>query len=126
MHRPKPTTTGPHVKRVRGGICFGHVARATFRCVVTQVNEDIKLAAIGGEAHTIDEWLTTFQLITVVLDPYTHESAWVLEAAGRFLTAFQGADCRVAWTVTADEVDTKRFLGPWAEQFLTFADPDRL
>lgn len=90
-----------------------------------QVSEDVKLAAIGGEARPIDEWLTTFQLLTVVLDPYTHQSAWILQTARRFLAHFRGADCRVAWTVTADERDTKRFLGPLAGEFLTFADPDR-
>ena len=93
--------------------------------VVTLVKDDVKLTAIGGEARTIEEWLTTFQLLTVVLDPYTHESAWILETAGRILANFQGADCRVAWTVTADEADTKKFLGPWAEEMLTFADPNR-
>ena len=85
----------------------------------------MKLTAIGGEPRTIEEWLTTFQLLTVVLDPYTHESAWILETARRFLANFSGADCRVAWTVTADEADAKRFLGPLAEEFLTFTDPDR-
>lgn len=93
--------------------------------MVTQVSEDVKLAAIGGEARSIEEWLTTFQLLTVVVDPYTHESAWILQTARRFLANFRGADCRVAWTVTADERDAKRFLGPLADEFLTFADPDR-
>jgi hypothetical protein len=93
--------------------------------VVTQVAEDVKLTAVGGRTATIAEWTTTFQLLTVVIDPYTHESAWLLETAGRVLANFRGADCRVAWTVTADERDAKRFLGPWAEEFLTFADPDR-
>ena len=93
--------------------------------MVTQVSEDVKLAAIGGEARSLEEWLTTFQLLTVVLDPYTHESAWILQTARRFLANFQGADCRVAWTVTADERDAKRFLGPLADEFLTFTDPDR-
>jgi hypothetical protein len=93
--------------------------------VVTQVSEDVKLAAVGGEARSIEEWLTTFQLLTVVVDPYTHESAWILPTARRFLAHFRGADCRVAWTVTADERDAKRFLGPLAEEFLTFADADR-
>ncbi len=93
--------------------------------MVTLVNEDMKLTALGGESHTIDEWLTTFQLLTVVLDPYTHESAWLLETAGRVLAHFRDADCRVAWTVTADETDARKFLGPWADEFLTFADPDR-
>ena len=90
--------------------------------MVTQVSEDVKLAAIGGEARSLEEWLTTFQLLTVVLDPYTHESAWILQTARRFLANFQGADCRVAWTVTADERDAKRFLGPLADEFLTFTD----
>jgi len=93
--------------------------------VVTQVAEDVKLTAVGGRTATIAEWTTTFQLLTVVIDPYTHESAWLLETAGRVLANFRGADCRVAWTVTADERDAKRFLGPWAEEFLTFTDPDR-
>jgi hypothetical protein len=100
-------------------------ARLPFVAVVTQVSEDVKLAAVGGEARSIEEWLTMFQLLTVVVDPYTHESAWILKTARRFLANFSGADCRVAWTVTADEQDAKRFLGPLADEFLTFADPDR-
>lgn len=90
-----------------------------------QVPEDTKLTAVGGETRTIAEWTTTFQLLTVIIDPYTHESAWLLPTAGRVLANFRGADCRVAWTVTADERDAKRFLGPWADEFLTFADADR-
>ena len=93
--------------------------------MVTQVQDDIKLTAIGGETRTVAEWLTTFQLITVVLDPYTKESAWLLATAARFLTHFQGADCRVALTVTADEADTRRFLGPLTKDLLVFADPKR-
>lgn len=93
--------------------------------MVTLLKDDFALTALGDEPRPIDEWLTTFQLLTVVLDPYTHESAWLLETAGRVLANFQGADCRVAWTVTADERDAARFLGPWAKRFLTFADPDR-
>ena len=93
--------------------------------MVTQVRDDVKLSAIGGEARTLQEWLTTFQLFTVVIDPYTHESAWLLRTAGRILSHFSEADCRVAWVVTADEDDAAKFLGPWADQILTFTDPDR-
>ena len=106
-------------------ICFGGGGRATFRSVVTQVADDVKLSAIGGETHTVEEWLTTFQLLTVVLDPYTAESGWLFKTATKILSHFQGSDCRVAWTITADEADTRRFLGPWADRFLTFADPKR-
>jgi hypothetical protein len=93
--------------------------------VAKEVSEDVELAALGGEARRLSEWLTTFQLVTVVLDPYTAESAWILETAGRFLTNFRGADCRVSWTVCADAGDARKFLGPWAEELLTFTDPDR-
>ncbi|MGI8757047.1 MAG: hypothetical protein ACR2MB_14565 [Acidimicrobiales bacterium] len=93
--------------------------------MVQQVTEDLKLAAIGGETRTIGEWTTTFQLVTVVLDPYTRESAWLLATAARFLANFRDADCRVTWTVTADERDAQRFLGPLAKEYLTFADPER-
>lgn len=85
----------------------------------------MKLTALGGESRTLAEWLTTFQLVVVVIDPYTAESAWLLETAGRILTNFRDADCRVGWVVTADDRDCRRFLGPWAGDLLTFADPDR-
>lgn len=101
------------------------IGSTSFGAVVSQLQPDVKLTAMGGETRTIDQWTTTFQLLTVVLDPYTHESAWLLETAGRVLENFQGADCRVAWTVTADERDATRFLGPWADDMLVFTDPDR-
>lgn len=93
--------------------------------MVTQVSEDTKLTALGGEERSIAEWTTTFQLLTVVLDPYTKESAWLLPTARRVLANFRGADVRTSWTVTADARDTARFLGPLADEYLTFADPDR-
>jgi hypothetical protein len=61
----------------------------------------------------------------VVLDPYTNESSWLLETAGRVLLHFGGADCRAAFVVTGPAEDAKAFLGPWADKVLTFADPDR-
>jgi hypothetical protein len=61
----------------------------------------------------------------VALDPYTHESAWILETAGKILRHYQPADIRVSWLVTTDDDGCRQFLGPWEEEFLTFADPDR-
>ena len=61
-------------------------------------------------------WLTTFHLAVVILDPYTYESAWLLETAGRILDNFRGADCRIAFVVTADADDAREFLGPWARR----------
>lgn len=83
------------------------------------------VGALGGETRTLEEWLTTFHLAIVVLDPYTHESAWLLPTAGRILESFRGADARVGWLVTANATDAERFLGPWSREFLTLTDPHR-
>lgn len=92
---------------------------------MTQVPADLELHPIGGDDRTMEEQTALFHLVCVVIDPYTYESSWILETAGRILQHFVGADCRVAWLVTAPEADARAFLGPWAERILTFCDPDR-
>jgi hypothetical protein len=86
---------------------------------------DLMLAPLGGEARPLEEWLTTFHLATVVLDPYTNESSWILPTATRVLEALRGSDVRVNFLVTADERDTRSFLGPLLKDFLVFTDPER-
>ena len=93
--------------------------------MATDPPADLVLAPINGAARSIEEWLTTFQLAAVLLDPFTNESAWILETAGRILRHFIQADCRCAFVVTGTAEEARQFLGPWAEQVLTFADPDR-
>jgi hypothetical protein len=90
-----------------------------------QTVEDTLLAPLDGEARPLPEWLTTFQLVVVAVDPFTYESAWIIDTAGRILRAFDGADCRVAWIVTGTADQARMFLGPWASELLTFVDPDR-
>lgn len=80
---------------------------------------------LGGAERTLDEQLKLFQLVAVVLDPYTYESAWLLETATRILHHFSGADCRTAFVVTTDEDGAKAFLGPLTESTMVFCDPDR-
>lgn len=93
--------------------------------MATKLPADLALSPLGGDRRDLDDWLTTFHLASVVLDPYTNESSWVLKAAVRILEGFRGADARVNLVVTADERDTRAFLGPLTEQFLVFCDPDR-
>jgi len=93
--------------------------------VATDPPADLTLAPINGEPRTIAEWVTTFQLAAVVLDPFTNESAWIIDTAGRLLTHFREADCRVAFIVTGSAEEARQFLGPWADKVLTFADPSR-
>jgi hypothetical protein len=93
--------------------------------MATDPPADLLLDPVGGEPRTVAEWLTNFHLCVVVLDPFTNESAWILETAGRLLSTYAAADVRVGWLVTATEDEARQFLGPWADRLLTFADPDR-
>lgn len=93
--------------------------------MVTNPPGDLQLTPLNGTARPLREWLTMFHLAVVVLDPYTSESAWLLPTAGRILRDYDQADCRVAWLITCEPADSRRFLGPWAREILTFTDPDR-
>jgi hypothetical protein len=87
---------------------------------------DLVLTPLHGKAKTVEELLTMFDLCLVVLDPFTNESAWLLETAGRVLETFEQADVRVAWLVAGADADESRlFLGPWATRIMTFPDPDK-
>ena len=86
---------------------------------------DLVLTPLRGKPRTVDQLLTTFHLLIVVLDPFTDESAWLLPTAARILQVFEQADCRVAWLVTATPDECREFLGPWSEEIFTFSDPDR-
>jgi hypothetical protein len=83
------------------------------------------LTPINSKGRTVRQWLTNFHLLLIVLDPYTNESSWILPTAERVIQTFEQADCRVALLLAADANDCRRFLGPLANDTLTFADPDR-
>jgi hypothetical protein len=78
-----------------------------------------------GEGRPLGEWLTTFHLATVVLDPYTNESSWILDTAMRILREFSGAAVRVNLLVTCGAAEARQYLGPLADEVLVFLDPDR-
>ena len=86
---------------------------------------DTPLTHLSGVERPLDDWLTTFHLAVVVLDPYEYESAWLLDTAGRILTTFREADARVGFVVTASPEDAKQFLGPWADRLFALCDPDK-
>lgn len=86
---------------------------------------DLALKPLGRGSRPLSEWLTTFHLATVALDPYTNESSWILPTAVRILEALRGSDARVNLLVTAPEDDAKAYLGPLTTQFLVFVDDDR-
>lgn len=67
----------------------------------------------------------TFHLASVVVDPYTNESAWILKTASRIMNQFAGAGVRVSFIIACGAEDARSFLGPLADEFLVFTDPDR-
>jgi hypothetical protein len=94
--------------------------------VVVDVAPDTPLTSLSGDTRPLTEWTTTFHLALVVLDPFTYESAWLIDTAGRILRNFAEADCRTAFLVTCGADDARQFLGPWGEELLVFTDPERL
>ncbi len=93
--------------------------------MATNPSLDVVLTPLGGEARPLEEWLTTFHLASVVLDPYTNESSWILDTAARILRNFTGAAARTNFVLTCTEDEARTFIGPLAEEFLVFCDPDR-
>ncbi|HEX7096513.1 MAG TPA: hypothetical protein VF183_11565 [Acidimicrobiales bacterium] len=93
--------------------------------MVNAPSTDVELVTTRGESRPLADWLTTFPLALGIVDPYTHESAWLLDTIARIFRVYQGADVRVAWLVTGPADDAKRFLGPLGDEFLTFCDPER-
>ena len=64
-------------------------------------------------------------MASVVLDPFTNESSWILETAVRVMRQFSGAAARVNFIITCDVDEARAFLGPYADEFLVFCDPER-
>jgi hypothetical protein len=93
--------------------------------VATHPAPDTVLHPLSGPERSLSQLLTTFHLVLVVVDPFTHESAWLLVTAARVLETFRQADCRVGWLVAGDPDECRAFLGPNATEFNTFADADR-
>ncbi len=91
----------------------------------SEVPAGLQLTSLDGQTRPVEEWLITFQLLGVVLDPYTYESAWLLDTAGRILAGFRGASVRTAIVVTCGAEEAKQFLGPYVDQVLVLVDPDR-
>ena len=89
------------------------------------LSSDIPLCPLEGAPRPLEHWLTTFPLAAVVLDPYTHESSWILETARRILSHFKEADVRTTFVVAGTNIEgASKFLGPLSKEFFTLVDPD--
>ncbi len=96
-----------------------------FRTVAKDPNPDIKLTDLSGTTETLGVRLTLFNMLAVVLDPYTHQSGWIIPTAARILDNYEETDTRCAFIVASDPEGARQFLGPYAERYLVLTDPDR-
>ena len=80
---------------------------------------------MSGHGHTLGEWLVVFNLLAVVIDPYTHQSGWILPTASRIFRHYEEADMRCAFVTCCDAKGARDFLGRLADEHLVMLDPDR-
>lgn len=92
--------------------------------MATNPAPDLALVPVTGHSRTVREWLTTFHLLLVAVDPANVRSRWIVPTAARVLFEYEGADCRVAWLVAGDATDARKLLGRWATDIMTFVDPE--
>jgi len=104
----------------------GEGAELRSGAVARDPSPDLVLTPVRGKPTPVAQLLTTFHLLLVVIDPFTNQSAWILPTAARILREFEQADCRIAWLVTGTAEECRMFLGPLADEIMTFADPDRV
>ncbi len=92
--------------------------------MATDPPPDLVLSTLNGRSHAVREWLTTFHLLFVAVDPANVRSRWIVPTAARVLFEYEQADCRVAWLVAGDAADARKLLGRWATDIMTFVDPE--
>lgn len=93
---------------------------------VATLDGDPDLNPLNGDPRPFSDWLTTFPMLVGAIDPYTHESSWLLDTIKRLFHHYRDAGVRVAWLASGPADGVSSFLGPYAEEFLTFSDPDRV
>ena len=109
----------------RLGRC-GLVVALPFSAVATDPSADLEITDLTGHQATIGVRLQMFNLLAVVIDPYTHQSGWILRTAARLFGHYREADIRCTFIVAGDAEGARSYLGPFAEEFLVLLDPDRV
>ncbi len=102
-----------------------HRVCAIFAAVPNDPASDLSIATDGGDTQTLSQWLTTFNMLAVVIDPYTYESGWILPTADRLFQHYDEADIRCCFIVASDGDGARQYLGKFASQYLVLVDPER-
>lgn len=97
----------------------------TFPPVATDPSPDVELADLSGWSATLGVRLTMFNMLSAVIDPYTHQSGWIIPTAARLFAHYQEADVRCGFIVAADAEGARSYLGKYADDHQVVLDPDR-
>ena len=93
--------------------------------MATDPPPNLVLTPANGRGRPVTAWISMFHLVFVAVNPWNERSRWIIDTTGRIFETYDEADCRVAWLVAGgDAADAHRFLGHWADDVLTFLDPD--
>ncbi len=93
--------------------------------MATDPSADLEITDLSGYEATLGVRLVMFNQLSVVIDPYTHQSGWILPTAARLFNHYREADIRCSFVVAGDAEGAKQYLGPFAEEYLVLLDPDR-
>ena len=93
--------------------------------MATDPSPEIELADLSGYEATLDVRLTMFNMLSAVIDPYTHQSGWIIPTAARLFEHYQEADIRCGFIVAADAEGARAYMGKYADEYQILLDPDR-
>jgi hypothetical protein len=83
----------------------------------------LQLTSLRGVTRTLDDWATIFNLAIVILPPRPEATAFV-PVIERIFATFGDSDVRTCVCVPSTAAITERIVGPLAERYLVFTDPD--
>jgi hypothetical protein len=85
---------------------------------------NLVLTNLAGRTRTLDDWVTMFHLVLVVLPDRPEASAWV-PIGDRIFATFGDADCHTAFVVPSAPSVARKILDGAETKTTVFVDPDR-
>lgn len=83
----------------------------------------LQLTSLRGATRTLDDWATVFKLAIVILPPRPEAKAFV-PVVERIFATFADSDVRTCVCVPSTAAVAERIVGPLAQRYLVFCDPD--
>ncbi|NOX32057.1 MAG: hypothetical protein GXP35_18745 [Actinobacteria bacterium] len=93
--------------------------------MATDPSPDIELIDLSGYSAPLGVRLSMFNMLSVVIDPYTHQSGWIIPTAARLFWHYQEADIRCGFIVASDADGARSYLDSYVDAHQVLLDPDR-